>query len=200
MNGLQFTSSLISTLAWPVVVIVLVVIFRTHIASLLGRIKSYKGMGQEVTFGDGLAVAENSVEEAARSVSGDESGDKRTETEPSPLAREAEDNPSFVVIRAWEQFVVALNELAEGRLPIRNIRPDSFLSDPSLILRSLRKSEIVNDEFVTAATELRLLRNKVAHGQHNPTPGEALAYAESARSLGIVAGIMSNKGYPPVQE
>lgn len=61
MSGLQFTSSLISNLVWPLVVLILAIVFRAHIAQLLGRIKSYKGMGQELTFGDRLADAENSV-------------------------------------------------------------------------------------------------------------------------------------------
>lgn len=31
--------------------------------------------------------------------------------------------------------------------------------------------------------ELRQLRNQVAHGQHNPTSGEAVAYVESTEEL-----------------
>lgn len=94
MSGFQFTSSLISNLVWPLVVLALVIIFRTHIAQLLGRVKSYKGMGQELTFGDRLADAENSVYEAARSASiGSSKPDQIDAIEPSPLAREADANP-----------------------------------------------------------------------------------------------------------
>src|ERR1700733_2929102 len=113
MNWLQFTSSLISILAWPLVVIILVVIFRRQLAHLIGRIKSYKGMGQELTFGDRLADAENSVEEAVSSdTTGKTDPEQADEIEPNPLALEAEANPSFVVIRSYEQVVSALSDLA----------------------------------------------------------------------------------------
>jgi hypothetical protein len=188
MNGFQFASSLVSSLVWPLVVIVLVVIFRKQLAGLIGRITSYKGMGQELTFGDRLADAENSVEEAARSASIDKGEAEQIETGPNPLAREADANPSFVVIRSWEQVVSALNDLAGAALPGRYMPSRGFSSS---LLRELQKVGLVNPDFVTAVMELRDLRNRVAHGQHNPTPGEALAYAESAQLLSVTARFMA---------
>lgn len=189
MNGLQFASSLITGLAWPVVVVILALVFRKHIAALIGRVKSYKGMGQELTFGDRLADAESSVEEAALSVRGNETGPGwAVEIEPSPLAREAEANPSFVVIRSWEQVVSALNDLAGVGLPMDNRRS----RNTSSLLRELQRAELVSSEFATAAAELRDLRNKVAHGEHNPTSGEAAAYAESAQVLSATALLMAD--------
>jgi hypothetical protein len=190
MNGLQFFSSLIADLAWPVVVVILALVFRKHIAGLIGRIKSYKGLGQELTFGDRLADAENSVEEAARSVPINETDPRQIDkSEPSPLARDAEANPSFVVIRAWEQVVDAVNALAEIGMPGKYSRSPGFSTS---LLRDLQRAELVGPEFVTATFELRDLRNKVAHGMHNPTPGEAVAYAESANSLSVTALITSD--------
>jgi hypothetical protein len=190
MNGLQFASSLIASLSWSLVVIILVVVFRPHLGELIGRIRSYKGLGQEVTFGDRLADAENSVEEAVRSVPVNETDPKQIEkSEPSPLSRDAEANPSFVVIRAWEQVVDAVNALAEIAFPGRHSRSRGFSTS---LLVDLQRAELVSPQFVSAASELRDLRNRVAHGMHNPTPGEAVAYAESANSLSAGALTLSD--------
>jgi hypothetical protein len=77
---------------------------------------------------------------------------------------------------------VALADLARAaKLERENIiRPVAYMAD-------LRRLDLVNDEFVKAVSELRDLRNRVAHGAHNPTPGEAVAYAESAQVLVVVA-------------
>jgi hypothetical protein len=181
MNGLQFASSFVSSLAWPLVVIVLVVIFRKQLAHLIGRIKSYKGLGQEVTFGERLADAENSVEEAASSVPVDKAEPGPVEVEPSPLVQEAELNPSFVVIRSWGDVVKALNNLA--RIALRGWPSYGLQGYSPSALRDLQESGVVKPSFVTAVTELHDLRNKVAHGLHNPTPGEAVTYANSASQL-----------------
>lgn len=180
MNDFQFASSLVGSLAWPLVVVILFIIFRNQVAALIGRIKSYKGLGQELTFGDRLAETENSVEEAINNPALDQGDlDQIDKIEPNPLAREAEANPSFVVIRAWEQVRLSLDALTEVGLTkiYWKVR-----SGPNLITE-LRKANLINDDTAEALKELRDLRNSVAHGYHNPTPGEAIAYAESAQSI-----------------
>lgn len=43
------------------------------------------------------------------------------------------------------------------------------------ILRVLLRREVVNRAFVDEVNRLRHLRNQVAHGQHDPSVGEAVA-------------------------
>jgi hypothetical protein len=177
MSTAAFISSLVASLSWPVVIICVVVIFRAPLSALIGRIKSYKGLGQEVTFGDRLAGAEASVEEALMQsrIAGAEAHE-RLAAEPSPLVREAEGNPSFVVIRGWEQMLEALADLFAAAFPEEEQRRTQPLQD-------LERSKIAPREYVTAVRELRDLRNRVAHGLHNPTPGEAVAFAQSVSAL-----------------
>lgn len=183
MNGLQFASSLISSLVWPMVALVLVAVFRKPLADLIGRIKSYKGLGQELTFGDRLADAENSVEEAARSSPIDKGESEQIESKPSPLTREAEANPSFVIIRSWELVASALSDLVGATIVMHGNRSAVF---SAALLEPLQRAGFVSTETAVAVRELRELRNKVAHGQHNPTPGEAVAYAEAAQRLSTI--------------
>ena len=51
----------------------------------------------------------------------------------------------------------------------------------------LVKRELVPQDFANAVIDLRRLRNQVAHVQSKPTPDEAVAYAESAQNLALVA-------------
>jgi hypothetical protein len=187
MNSLEFTSNLITRLYWPLIVGGALVLFRNPVRELLGRIKSYEGLGQKLEFGEQLAGAEKSVEEAAQSVILSEDSEQQAPLEPDPLVREAEGNPSFVVLQSWEQLSIALGDLAHAANLGTKIR-----FNPIFYTSEMRKRNLVNDQFVKAVYELRHLRNRVAHGQHNPTPGEAVAYTESAQVLASVARAMAD--------
>jgi hypothetical protein len=161
---------------------------RRPLAGLIGRVTSYEGLGQKLSFGAQLAGAEASVEAAAqRSELAGKSSDELTPTEPSPLGREAEANPSFVVLQAWERLLASLDDLVGVALPNRAGRGPSVRWMPEL-----SKREVVSSDFVAAVQALRDLRNRVAHGQHNPTPGEAIAYDESAQQLAFLARLTAD--------
>lgn len=169
MNGFGLTSSLIINLYWPVIVAFAIFIFRRPLSELLGRIRSYKGFGQEVAFGEKLATAESTVNQAVRAAEPNGSKAGSPVILPNSLASEAEANPSFVVIKSWEELSSALTGITGAALP---------------------------GEFNKAASELHDLRNRVAHGQNNPTPGEACAYAESAQRLSVVAKASAGSSAP----
>ena len=90
------------------------------------------------------------------------------------------------MIRAWEQVAMAISDLASAWMPDRDWKANVFWVG---LPNELQRAGLVNDEFVKAARELFDLRSKVAHGKHNPTPGEAVAYAESAQVLAFAARI-----------
>jgi hypothetical protein len=186
VSSLQFVASLVASLSWPVVVMCALIVFRHPISELVGRVRSYKGLGQEVSFGEQLAAAESSVEDAINKseVRGDDAGELQG-SDPSPLVVEAENNPSFVVIRAWEQVQEALAEVFAIIFPEEGKRRTQPLSD-------LERKKVASREYFTALRALRDLRNRVAHGHANPTPGEAVAYAESAAELAKESRIIAH--------
>ena len=193
-NAWDFAAAVTGVLlSWPVIVLVIVLLVLKPLRELIPRLKSYEGLGQKVAFGDQLAAAE---ETAAAAVEGEPRPEP--ETEPSPLLLEAEQNPSFVVISAWEQLSASLRRAGEW-LELAPIT----LRSAKMTAELLRQSRWVNDEFVQAVDELRNLRNRVAHGQHKPTPGEAVTYAETANEL--VQGLHSairrrHHNVPPMDE
>jgi hypothetical protein len=88
------------------------------------------------------------------------------------LAEMATSNPSFVVIKAWEDLAADL---------IKTLRPNAEIRNPIYWLPELATDGHVSGSFPGAVLELMELRNNVAHGQHNPTAGEAVTYVESVR-------------------
>ena len=212
MNNLEFVASVVGSLAIPVTILVALLIFRGPLTELLGRIISYEGLGQKVNFGQKLAGAEKSVIRAVaqsqesvgrpqlggadtEQTGADQALWKITSAEQNPhdidlrkaglieLAELATSNPSFVVIKAWEDLEAALMYL------VKEVFPGTREVNPLRRLPDLVKERYVDDSVVSAVRELRDLRNNVAHGQHNPTAGEAITYLESARELSQIARI-----------
>jgi hypothetical protein len=188
MSNLTFISSLVASLVWPIVVIVVLVLFRKPFADLIVRLRSYKGMGQEVEFGERLAMAEESARLAIKNVSESVESEARElpeqlEAEPRLLIHEAEKKPSYVIIRAWEDLELGLTDLAGVVFPGRPMREGitRLLADLETKDTGLAAS------FYDAVREFHDLRDRVAHGDHNPTPGEAIAYAQSINRLIMTA-------------
>jgi hypothetical protein len=146
MNNLAFVASMVGSLAIPVTILVALLIFRGPLTELLGRIISYEGLGQKVNFGQKLAGAEKSVIKAvaqaqesvglpqlggadAEQTVADHALWKITSTEQNrhdidlrkagliELAELATSNPSFVVIKGWEDLEAALMRLVKEVFP-----------------------------------------------------------------------------------
>jgi hypothetical protein len=193
VTGLQFASSLVSTvISWPLAFAGAILLFRRPLGDLIRRARSYEGMGQKITFGEQLAGAESSVQEALRTVP----ADTKITIAPSPslrsatLGRDAEAAPSLVVMQSWQELASAVGGLADSVRGAGDSPPRSNSSSDGL-LRELERCGVVSPQFVKATSDLRELRDRVAHGQHTPTAGEALAYATSAQELSLAARVLS---------
>ena len=93
------------------------------------------------------------------------------------LAEIASSNPSFTVIKAYDELETAIGQLVLAAMP------DLARSDPQNQVAILGDRRFLSESFASAFKDLRGLRDRVAHGKHNPTPGEAVTYVESARKL-----------------
>jgi hypothetical protein len=174
MIGLEFASTLIDHLLWPLVVVAAIVLFRKPLSALIGRVTHYEGLGQKLDFGSALAEAEGSVGRAVESATIPR---RRREGEPSLIGQAAQSNPPYVIIQAWEQISGALDLLKDVAQPGRKGSWNGRIP-PELI-----ENGIVAADFAQAIQELRELRNRVAHGQSDPTPGEAAAYTATTARL-----------------
>jgi hypothetical protein len=174
MSGLEFLSALIGyLLSWPVLLLVLVLVFRRPLVDLLGRLKNWEGFGQRAEFGE---TADRVAETAEAAIEAKQVGASPVEDieRYGSLALEADSNPSYVVTAAWHEMEEPIRQLA--RLTLDYPEDRVALSSVGSLVSALRRREILDSSSVEGFNQLRTLRNAVAHGQHNPTPGEALAF------------------------
>lgn len=180
VSWLGFVDSLVRSLAWPAVVLIAALLFRTEVAGLVARLTHLKVPGGEVTFGEGLAKAENTFEKFQASATGAEAASGQPEGADSDEAGNVDSEPvepSALVLRSWEHLSEEIIGLANARVP--GVRATNAASAAA----ALERAGVVNDLFVETANELRQLRNAVAHAKEIPTPGSAIAYADQAREL-----------------
>jgi hypothetical protein len=191
MGWKEFVASVIGDmLSWPVVALVVVLLFLKPLRKVIGRVKGAKGFGGELEFGELLESVEESVnrvlDEEPKSApippskdpkqSGvSESVDSRPQADPAT-------DPSGAILLSWESLVETLAGLSRstasrGR-PARN---------PRAILDQLKRNELVSISFYDAVASLYEVRNQVAHGEAVPTSGSAFTYVERAKQLETIA-------------
>lgn len=195
VGWMQFVNLMVGhVLSWPVFGVVAVVVLRRHLAPLIRRITSYEGLGQKITFGQELAKAEQEVEDLTSSQSDHlppASQEGSADAENDRYLVLAEQAPTGVLLDAWvrvERAILRLGELHGAQetpmgksgarikrapMPPRLVQIVGYLADRGIIPRMMLR--IID--------RLRRLRNEVAHGQHEPTPGEATTYAATAREV-----------------
>ncbi|OUE28657.1 hypothetical protein BFL35_16430 (plasmid) [Clavibacter michiganensis] len=178
MGWLEAVSSWIASLAWPVATVLLVVVMRKPLGVALRSVRRVKAAGVEFDFGTELADVEDAVDALTEGLPAGAT-DSRPPTNAGEGPTPAGVDPSGVIIRAWERLsdeIVAFADVAKVGLRNDGGRRRN--------LRTLVHLFQVDDLLDRGAThvifELYDLRNRVAHGKHVPTPGEALIYEASA--------------------
>lgn len=188
MDWMEFTASLVGSVAWPLAVLCGAVLFRGEVKGLLRRITAGKILGTEWTFGQGLEnveLARADVGALQPSANGDEAfgtgfADPRLEA----LAREAAStNPSYAVLSSWELVLAAVHGLTATLGPDETRAIGQSRSNELAVLKRLRNRDALEGTLVEMFVALRDLRDQVAHGRSSPTTGEAVAFVEQAEWL-----------------
>jgi len=170
-------------LSWPVVVLLLFLLFRKPVGELIQRVKRVEVAGQVVDFDQSLGRA---TELSAASVALAEDEKRTTAPEPDRLAPQIE--PTASIVMSWERLAANIRHLhgAAGLEP----KPQSSVLR---LAGDLGRVGLVNDTFVAAVRELSLLRNAVAHGEHLPDVDEATRYASAAEELAHAAELFISR-------
>src|SRR6266545_5783525 len=163
MSVLEFISSVLSALAWPIAVISVVIVLRRPLRHLLSRLETFKGPGVEATF---QRQVEEAREEAALAVAGlpsvqkgDESQQERLEY--VDLLQLADVSPRAAILETWLMIESALTEAAMDV----DISPQARGSTIGL-MEALKRQGVIGPEVESAVRRLRNLRNVVVHTQH----------------------------------
>ncbi|MGW6279312.1 hypothetical protein [Kribbella sp. NPDC055071] len=170
MSVMEFVAALVQAMAWPVVVLVVALLFRSKIIELLTpAIRKLKAGPFEVEWDRTISKAEVELEQpglppiAARVLPRDSLVDELGE-----LARAM---PTAAVMEAAARVEAELRNTVSGELAARGIPMPSPTSLASLA-RLGRQHDVVTEETLRAIEGLAVLRNMASHGLAADTTAE----------------------------
>ncbi len=172
MSGLQFTIDIIRAIAWPVAVVVLIVVLRRPIAGLLAEITS--GL-RRLRAGQTDAETERISNQVRAELAA-----AATAAGPGPagmpallrFAVLAEDDPSAAIVQGYASLELALRDLlaATGKL-----QPTPG-NDPAALARFARDQGLIPESLVRAIDEAGVLRGRIAGDPGRAQRGQALTF------------------------
>jgi hypothetical protein len=171
MDWNTFISSIISALAWPIVVGVLIYYLRSELPSMVRRLKRASIAGGKLDFTEALEQGRKEVELVASDrpelIRGVRVDAKRLEL--------AQRFPEVAVIESFKDIEDKLLELRDvfGIAPRSNLRT---------VLHNLVERGLVDPEVEPLFLFLQRARNTSAHAsrERSVTPGEAMDYMDQA--------------------
>lgn len=171
-------ASLVETLAWPVTIIIVVMLMRSPLSELIPTLKKLKYKDLEVEFereaNKILSEAERDLPEIPKNL------ESKSETEDSDVRfsrRRLE--PASEILESWRSLELEMRAIAKDK----NI--DAGRSTRSLI-SGLESNGLISKEIAKVTLDLAALRNKVAH-----TNEEAITHDVSSAFSNSVQRIKS---------
>jgi uncharacterized protein YutE (UPF0331/DUF86 family) len=166
-----FIANIIDSLAWPAVVLFLVLLLRNQLAGLISRLLSLKWGGVEVSFKEILEEAREITEEIR-----EEAPPKVAPPQPEDdtLMHLARTHPRLAVLDAYSLIEQVIKANAD-KLPHRK--------GTKTYMSLLRRKGLLNDDAYLLFDKLRQIRNAVVHGYPSITEDEAAEYVGQARFL-----------------
>jgi hypothetical protein len=188
-DALQLGIELVKALAWPLVTLTGLLVFRAELKALLRRIKGGKFFGQEVSLGEDLDRLESKTTEA--------------ETAVPPLALDAGSEPAEAQARLRDEVLVALaSSMPVGALVQLSSRIErqarellvasGKLSSKRVLsltpmIAMLRRGNAVPEEVLQSLEQFTEVRNKIVHGQGAPQADVERTVASGLRLLELLS-------------
>lgn len=174
MDWLTFISKAIDSLAWPIVILILGVVFRRQLSDLLPYLRKLKAGPVEAEFEmEARQALANSEKLSFQFMKGSALKIEKPTEEKEALAKliGARNDPAGMIIEAWTGVDGALFRL--GKQTGLIVDP---LENTSSVYRSIVSSDLLSDEAKRLVMELYELRNRVAHAKVKPTVVAAQDY------------------------
>ncbi|MFP3798447.1 hypothetical protein [Paraburkholderia sp. SIMBA_027] len=196
MDFFTFVSKAIEALAWPGVVLYLILKFHDRFESLLGRLtKATLPGGISTEFATDLERAAKVVDEIPepeRTVINEIDRTATTETDTRILTT----NPSGVIMEMWQKVLGQAKELLDSSGAHQNLSSNKRPIPPQTLFRTLQEQNLVTPEEMKLVTELRSIRNAVAHSQTQASPDDADRYRAFAEKLILTWVVRIASGEP----
>jgi hypothetical protein len=178
MDWLQFTSSIIAAIAWPFVVLLLLVLLRKQLGSLATRLEELTlPGGTKAKFKEQLESGRDKAEEVASE--SDPASPQKERVPDDAFLELAKRFPEAAISQAWKEIEQVLLEIRE-RLLGANSRQNL-----NSVVRRLRDQQLIDGSAEELYLSLRQARNTAVHATDRTsiTPGEALEYRDQVKVL-----------------
>ena len=181
MDWLTFISTVIGSIAWPAVLVGVIVWLRKPLLRLAGSLRSAKYKDIELEWGQKLEQLEGKADQAKLP----EPGDRPAWVYESPddwtfgdyIERLAPISPRAAISEAWRHVEIALKEA--GRRA-GNAPPHHFYR----LVKSLREQNRLPRDAAALVEDLRVLRNQAVHSDDADIPPErAIEFGRLAERL-----------------
>lgn len=152
MDGYQFVSSLIGSLAWPAAVVWLAYLLKGPLAKLIPRVRAVKYGELQVDIGEQLEEVKEQVAAAG--------GQDVAEVEDRSVAFRAiaEVDPRAAILVAWMPVEVELSKIAAKGGVV--LRPGKSARE---LLAPLEEQGLLNHHLIDTIAKLRRIRNQAAN-------------------------------------
>jgi hypothetical protein len=176
MGLLDFTAALINALAWPIAVVVIVILLRTEVGNLLARITKIKHKDSEIDLAQEVEAATNSADKALGRVAGAGSSSKRER-----INRLAEDSPRGAILDSWLSVEVAMTDYEKRHgIEHANSHAPAYHRVQSIQLNNL-DTPTLGQGVLEMLNKLRQIKNDAVHSTDSDiTPETARNYASLA--------------------
>lgn len=176
MDHLAFIDSMAGHLAWPIVVLVVVLVLRNQIKDLFSRLEEGEAAGVKVKLTKAVTNAVSKVEEAQATTSADAASDEPPPPADRPgqeqghvwhqqldalheAAQRGHVSPRTAVIEGWVWIEAALNNAAEA-LELSRQGPRARTSET---VRALVRERQLPSTTADALKSLQHVRNRASH-------------------------------------
>jgi len=165
MNLLDFISSVINSISWPISIIVIVVIFRKSISELLPKLRQFQYKDFKIIFEKNLAKIQSDLQiPALKKASNQLPKSKELKTKSNKKSLEfyktlAEVSPRAMMVEVWNDFEIIGNQI------YKNLKLSKAYSSLSMaeLINVLYKKEYLSKSEAEALVKLRALRNELVH-------------------------------------
>ena len=159
MSWLDFTASVINSVAWPTVMITAVILLRRPLATLLPLLRRLKYKDLEVEF---AREVQELREEAEAALPPLPTGAPPRIPEEEALLKLVSVSPRAAVVEAWRVVEGAARRALEARG--EPIEPGKPLSGPQLT-KTLMYRQVLDHAARSLLDRLRMLRNQAVHAE-----------------------------------
>lgn len=106
MDNLTFISNSITALAWPIATIAIVILSRSEISNLIGRIKKIRHKGSEIDLADEISDVAKNADKVLSNIATEKTPEQER------IGRLAEDSPRGAILDSWLSIDEAMGEYA----------------------------------------------------------------------------------------